>query len=206
MLKRNVLSVIGAALLLALWGCGGNSSSHEQGVVINGVTWATCNVGAPGSFVRNPEDAGMFYQWNRKLGWSTADPIIASDGSTTWEEVSSEATTWETTNDPSPKSWHVPTKAELETLFDTEKVTNEKTTQKGVEGRKFTDIATGNSIFLPACGFRGGSTGKLYNYGHKYWSATHSEVIYDISYAHSAYAKVEGSGKAGGYAVRSVKK
>ena len=39
-------------------------------VVINGVRWATCNVDAPGNFAANPEDAGMFYQWNRKVGWS----------------------------------------------------------------------------------------------------------------------------------------
>jgi len=32
----------------------------DEGVVINGIRWATRNVDAPGTFVDNPEDAGMF--------------------------------------------------------------------------------------------------------------------------------------------------
>jgi hypothetical protein len=59
MLKRNVLSVIGAALMLALWGCGGNSSSHDKGVVINGVKWATRNTDANGKFVSSQEEIGF---------------------------------------------------------------------------------------------------------------------------------------------------
>jgi len=42
--------------------------AQETGVVINGVTWATRNVDAPGTFVANTKDAGMFYQWNSKVG------------------------------------------------------------------------------------------------------------------------------------------
>ena len=44
-------------------------------VIINGVKWATCNVDAPGTFAAAPESAGMFYQWNRKIGWSATDPM-----------------------------------------------------------------------------------------------------------------------------------
>jgi len=40
--------------------------TYDEGVVINGVKWATRNVAAPGTFAANPQDAGMFYQWNRK--------------------------------------------------------------------------------------------------------------------------------------------
>jgi len=35
-------------------------------VVINGVHWATCNVGAHGQFVAKPEDYGGLYQWGRR--------------------------------------------------------------------------------------------------------------------------------------------
>ncbi len=37
-------------------------------------------------------------------------------------------------------------------LDDTEKVSRTWTTQNGVNGRRFTDIATGNNIFLPTAG------------------------------------------------------
>jgi len=36
----------------------------QGGVFINGVVWATCNVGNPGTFVSNPEDYGRFYSWD----------------------------------------------------------------------------------------------------------------------------------------------
>ena len=45
----------------------------DEGVVINGIRWATRNVDAPGTFTENPEDFGMLYQWNRKKGWNTTD-------------------------------------------------------------------------------------------------------------------------------------
>jgi len=38
----------------------------DEGVVINGVKWATCNVDNPGTFVNRPETTGKIYQWNRK--------------------------------------------------------------------------------------------------------------------------------------------
>jgi len=37
--------------------------AQEQGVVINGVTWATRNVGAHGNFVTSAENYGEFYTW-----------------------------------------------------------------------------------------------------------------------------------------------
>jgi len=43
-----------------------NSSIYEVGVVINGVRWATRNLGEGGNFVENPEDLGAMYQWGRK--------------------------------------------------------------------------------------------------------------------------------------------
>ena len=37
--------------------------NKPEGVVINGIRWATCNVGAQGAFVLNPEAQGNFYAW-----------------------------------------------------------------------------------------------------------------------------------------------
>ena len=65
-----------------------NSSTADKSVVINGVHWATCNVDKPGTFVAGPEDAGMFYQWDIKIGWSSTDPMTNTMGGTTWNNSS----------------------------------------------------------------------------------------------------------------------
>jgi len=41
-----------------------NDPYTDAGVIINGIKWATRNVDMPGTFAANPEDAGMFYQWD----------------------------------------------------------------------------------------------------------------------------------------------
>jgi uncharacterized protein (TIGR02145 family) len=140
----------------------------EDGVWINGVVWAKYNVDAPGTFAAKPEDAGMFYQWNSKVA------LPATGNVTRWNNNVSESNTWERVNDPSPAGWRVPTLGEIKTLFDFDYVSNEWTEQNGINGVKFTDKATGNSIFLPAVGFRADDDGMLYfagEYGH-YWGST----------------------------------
>jgi uncharacterized protein (TIGR02145 family) len=147
-------------------------STIDEGVVINGVKWATRNIAAPGHFTDKTTDVGMFYQWNRKIGWSSTDPMTNSNGGTTWDSTVPEGTEWETANDPSPAGWRVPTYDELRTLLNTEKVTSEWTTQNGVNGRLFTDLQNGNTLFLPAAGYRGSSDGTLLDAGSGgvYWS------------------------------------
>ena len=136
------------------------TSTTDPGVTINGVKWATRNVDAPGTFAAVPESAGMFYQWNKKVGWSTTDPLVNTNGGKKWDGryadggTASEGTEWVTDNDPSPTGWRVPTGEEIKTLLDTEKVSNEWIIQNGVNGRKFTDKITGNSLFFPAVGCR----------------------------------------------------
>lgn len=141
-----------------------NTSTTDTGVVVNGIKWATRNVGKPGTFAPRAEDAGMFYQWNSKAGWpSTGDmgSITATDGSKTWNSnwnggytTQSCNDTWITDNDPSPKGWRLPTYAEIQTLIDTSKVIIKWTMQNGVSGMKFTDKTTSKSLFLPASGYR----------------------------------------------------
>jgi len=65
-------------------------------------------------------------------------------------------------------------------LLATEKVANEWTTQNGVNGTKFTDIATGKTLFLPVTGNRNFSDGTLYGAGSYgfYWSSTAYEEPY----------------------------
>jgi len=146
---------------------------NPKWVEINGVKWAEYNVDMPGAFAANPEDAGMFYQWNCKIGWSSTDSMVNSNGGTTWDSSILSGTTWEPANDPSPPGYRVPTKKEIESLLNTTYVTNVWTTENGVSGRQFTDNSTGESIFLPAAGSRNYSDGTLSNVGTNgyYWSS-----------------------------------
>lgn len=52
--------------------CVSGAVSAQTGVLINGVTWATHNVGKPGTFVDNPEDFGNYYKYRKVVcptGW-----------------------------------------------------------------------------------------------------------------------------------------
>ena len=55
--------------LIALFFTGGgmskanNPATFDEGVIINGVRWATRNVDAPGIFARSPESTGMHFTW-----------------------------------------------------------------------------------------------------------------------------------------------
>lgn len=190
---------------LAIFFLLGNLTLHAtDGVVINGVMWATRNVASPGTFAANPEDAGMFYQWNSKVGWpSTGDmgTITASNGATTWNANweggytnPSSYDTWTKTNDPSPAGYHVPNSYDFYRLFDTNYVSRSWISQNAVYGMKFTDIASGNSIFLPAVGERGLIDGKFENSFTQgnYWSNEGYDDMYIGSKAY--YRIIDSSG------------
>jgi uncharacterized protein (TIGR02145 family) len=165
-------------------------------VEINGVRWATRNVAASGTFAANPEDAGMFYQWNRKTAWAVTGSV------TSWDNSYTTGTEWEAANDPSPAGYRVPKYTELESLFYPGKVSDEWAEVNGIKGRKFTDIATGNSVFFPAAGRRGnydGTLGSAGEYGY-YWSSreyssynVYSLYFYGsdayVNYYYSAYGQ-----------------
>jgi uncharacterized protein (TIGR02145 family) len=141
-----------------------------EGVIINGIYWATRNVDTPGTFTKNPEDAGMFYQWNRKKAWPSTGEVSG------WNNSLEPGRAWEKKNDPSPAGWRLPTQDEILKLIEKRKVKMEWTKKKGVIGTIFTDIDTGGSIFLPAPGYRNGVDGKLQKVGiiSFYWSVEHS--------------------------------
>ena len=168
--RLNLRKVIAIAICLA---GGVTIFAQESGVEINGVMWATCNVDAPNTFTANPQDVGMFYQWNRKIGWNVNSPLINSDGGSTWDNSNAPGQRWEKANDPSPVGWRVPTLNEIKALCDYNKVSNEWATQSGINGRKFIDKTTGNTLFLPAAGCRSGIVGApsvvdIFGY---YWSS-----------------------------------
>ena len=143
----------------------------DLGVIISGIRWATRNVDIPGTFAPTPESAGMFYQWNRRTGWSVTDPMINSNGGTVWDNSTPTGTYWTRANDPCPVGWRVPTQAELQSLINTGSTW---TSRNDVDGRLF---GWGpNQIFLPAVGVRNLNTGSLWHVGTggRYLSSTQS--------------------------------
>jgi len=141
---------------------------EEPLVKINGVAWATRNVDAPGTFAARSEDAGMFYQWNRKTGWPAADAVSG------WDNSYPAGNTWEKSNNPCPDGWRLPTLADIQKLCDESNVSSEWIIQNGIPGRKFTDKTTENFIFLPAPGYHSSFDGKPFNAGTlgNYWSSS----------------------------------
>ncbi len=89
----------------------------EDEVLINGMVWSTKNIGAPGTFASSPDDPGMYYQFNRKVGYPSGpqgDPAPAN-----WpKDYVNEETNWLPENDPSPEGWRVPTTAEMVALWN----------------------------------------------------------------------------------------
>jgi hypothetical protein len=66
----------------------------------------------------------------------------------------------------------MPSKAQFEELINSRYTTKEWTTLNGVKGRKITSKKNGNSIFLPAAGYRRDSSLNNTGSGSSYWSRT----------------------------------
>ena len=137
-------------------------STALDGVVINGITWATRNVDALGAFADYPQDVGMFFQWNRSTAWAATGAV------TDWDSSVPAGTGWESANNPCPTGWRVPTQQELQSLNSAGSIW---ITFNEVNGRVFGTAP--NQIFLPAAGARSaaGALGNVGVSGH-YWSST----------------------------------
>ena len=178
-MKKTAIILLTLFAITFLTSCGAmrnRRATTDTGVIINGVHWATRNVDAPGTFVRNPEDAGMLFQWNRKKAWSTTNEEVTGwlnrlrnrNRETEWDTSIPEGTTWERVNDPCPPGWRVPTEAEFYSLKNTISIW---TTKNGVNGRLFGTAP--NQLFLPAAGWRDSAGGFGFANTHGgYWSNT----------------------------------
>ena len=150
----------------------------------SGLKWATCNVGA-----NTPEEYGNHYAWGEvltKTEYSSSNcptygltkselqsqGYIDSEGNLTPQYDAARAN-WS-------GDWRLPTKAEMQELIDN--CTWEWTTQNGKNGYKVTG-PNGNYIFLPAAGYRDGSSLRSAgSYGY-YWSlAPHEGNSYNAYY------------------------
>ena len=148
----------------------------------SGLLWATCNVGA-----ENPEDYGDYFAWGETqpkdtYNWSTYQYCNGSSITMTkycnnsnygYNGFTDNLTTLLPEDDAATANWgsdwRMPTKEEWQELY--QNTTHTWTTQNGVEGRLFT-ASNGNSLFLPAAGYRNDSSLEgAGSYGY-YWSSS----------------------------------
>ena len=173
----------------------------------SGIKWATCNVGA-----NSPEEYGGYYAWGEteeksNYYWSTYKWCNGSKKTMTKYCTNSYYGTVDnkTVLDPEDDvahvkwggSWRMPTEAEREELWN--KCSWTRTTQNGVNGYKVTG-PNGNSIFLPAAGYRFDTA--VFNRGTSgyYWSS--SLGGYSCNYAFSLYFNVDSYFDLNGYCRR----
>ena len=206
-ISRNIINTL-SALKISF------ASAHNVPEMVDlglpsGIKWASCNLGAS-----KPEEYGSYYQWGGLqdvtdtsiyLDYSNCPYHKGSSSSTGWTKYipSNMSSYWSDSGSPDNKTvldpeddvahetlggkWRIPTNAEFQELIDN--CTSEWRTLGGVKGRKFTSKKNGNSIFLPAAGYRGNDyLDSAGSYGH-YWSSS----LY-AGYPSYAYLMYFGSG------------
>ncbi len=140
----------------------------------SGIKWATCNVGAS-----SPEEYGDYYAWGET---STKSDYSESTSSTYGKDMSDIGgnAQYDVARNQWGSTWRMPTEAEFQELIDN--CTWKWTTQNNVNGYRVKSKKNGNSIFLPAAGYRyGTSLSSTGSYGY-YWSSTPNESNTDYAY------------------------
>ncbi|MBQ3738415.1 MAG: hypothetical protein IKG81_16305 [Bacteroidales bacterium] len=200
-------------------GGGGTYNGHEYvdlGLP-SGLLWATCNVGADA-----PEEYGDYFAWGETTpkdtyNWSTYQYVYmdrltkyCSASSYGYNGFTDNLTVLQPSDDAATANWGsgwcMPTRAQWEELL--QNTTNTWITQDGVNGRLF--IATnGNTLFLPAAGYRW--DGGLYYAGNAgdYWSSSLStgrpRSAWSFGFDSGYYGMNSGGGRGYGPSVRAVR-
>jgi uncharacterized protein (TIGR02145 family) len=153
---------------VALFQWGRRGDGHEQRTsqnYTNGAVSDAANLDANGQIASGHAAYGKFitsssspYDWR-----SPQLPTLWNSGT--------ETAPIKSPNDPCPSGWRMPTDTEFGSLT-AGSVTKTWTTQSGVYGYRFT--ASGNTLFLPAAGYRSNNDGSLHDEGTSgnYWSST----------------------------------
>lgn len=196
------LAVVLAAVTFFLWPSGSDASGYENGHgyvdlgLPSGLKWATCNVGAS-----SPGDYGDYYAWGEL---STKDEYTILNFSKGWipfEDISGNPE-YDVARAKWGGSWRMPTMEELDELRN--QCTWEWTTKGGHYGYKVTG-PNGNSIFLPAAGFRSGADSYDAESVGFYWSATSRESSTQYACSLDFLSGDRGTYWSGRYVGRSVR-
>lgn len=184
----------------------------------SGTLWADCNIGAD-----SPEGYGDYFAWGETTpksvyDWSTYKYCMGSSSTMTKYCTNSSyangtvdnKTVLEPSDDAATanwgSNWRMPTNEERNELIN--KCTWVWTTSNGVKGYKVVG-PNGNSIFLPAAGYRLDSSVKNVGSSGRYWSASlyriqpdcASDMRFDLGYGVTGD---HGSKRHAGLPVRAV--
>ena len=178
---------------------GGGGGSTEEYVDLglpSGIKWAKRNLGAS-----KPSDYGHYYAWGEtepktdytwatykwmqagQSDWKHITKYTVADGQTEgiWYDaggtfIGDNKTTLEAADDAATRKlgspWRMPTLVEIRELLDANNCTWTWTTQDGKNGYEVKSKTNGNSIFLPAAGYRKGSVLRNAGSGGYFWSSS----------------------------------
>ena len=193
-----------------------DSVKHEDGVYLinghkfidlglpSGLLWAETNIGAA-----TAADDGNYYAWGETSPKSIYNSNTYFDSNYTTYSING-MTTLEKQHDAAYVNWgdscRMPTNGELGELLNSANCTwtwSSMSTSDGssINGYKVTSVKNGNSIFLPASGYR--YDGGLGNHGSLsgYWSSTLSFINSDsaltLDFGSSYHGQYDGSRRYG---------
>ena len=145
----------------------------------SGTKWACCNIGAS-----HPEESGDFYAWGETtnkndFSWAT---YIHCDGSyDTCHDLGADIAgmSYDVAHEKWGDKWQMPSSEQINELI--KNCTSKWKTLNSLKGRYYTG-PNGNTIFLPAAGYRWG--GNLYriNGNGYYWSSSQGPSQSDYAY------------------------
>ena len=161
----------------------------------SGTKWACCNVGAD-----IPEASGGYYAWGETEEKSTYNWSTYTLCNGTWrtcQDIGSDiaGTQYDVAHVKWGESWAIPSYEQLHELFDNCHFT--KFVMYGVVGIQFTG-PNGNTVYMPATGYRVGEELKEADSEGDYWTSTRhqSSVSQACYYRIHSYSSV-GSGNTG---------
>lgn len=199
----------------------GSANGHEWVYLglPSGTVWATCNIGAS-----KPEGYGNYYAWGETstkstYNWDTYKyangayyKLTKYCGNSDYGNngFTDKLTTLQSGDDPATANWgsgwQTPSKAQWDELLSN--TTNQWTTKNGVKGRQFTSKKNGQTLFLPAAGYRWASELDDAGSGGYYWSRSLSTDLpngaWDLSFI-SGSCYMGNGGRSGGFSVRPVR-
>ena len=140
----------------------------------SGTLWATYNVGAS-----KPEEYGDCFAWGEtepkyEYDWITYKYCEGSYDTMTKYCTVDNKTELEPSDDAATATWgggwQMPSRGQFDELLDSRYTTTKKMTKNGVIGEKIISKSNGNSIFLPAAGYRSGTNLSDAGSNGSYWS------------------------------------
>ena len=197
----------------------------------SGTLWATCNIGAD-----NPEDYGLYFAWGEttgytqdtsdgsKFNWASYKYCNGSETTLTkycinssygYNGFTDNLTELVSGDDAATANWGsewcMPSVEQFDELINKDYTTTEWTTVNGVYGRKITSKMSGyvgNYIFLPAAGYRSGSSLRDAGSAGRYWSNTntgYTNTARRLYFYSSAISAVGNNRRSYGLSVRPVR-